>query len=287
MDFLMDLAQFEFMQRAMLAGTLAGIACPLIGTFLVLRHLSLMGDGIGHIAFAGVGAGLLTHVHPVVAAGVAAVGGAIGIEFFREQRRHTGDLVLGIFFYSGISLAAILSGLAGQFNANLLGYLFGSIVTIQPAEIWWMAALTGGVVLIVATGYRGLLAVAFDEESAKTYGLPVRAVNLGIAAMTAITITLSMRVVGILLVAALMVVPVAAAMQLAGSFRGTLLLAVVVSVASVAVGLVASYGLDLPPGATIVLVSVGLFLLATVTSAWRRQIGAKSQGESLRALSGS
>lgn len=252
------------MQRALLGGLLLAVACPLIGAFLVLRRMSLMGDGLGHVAFAGVGLGMFLGVNPVLTAGVTALVGALGIEAVRQRRRESGDLALAVFFYTGISAAAVLSGLAGQFNGSLLSYLFGSILTIAPAELWFIAGLAVAVVAVMAVAWRALLAVASDEEVAQTAGLPVRWLNALVAVLAAVTVTLAMRIVGILLVAALLVIPVAISLQRTKSFTAMLAVAVAHAILAVAVGLVAVFWLDLPPGGTIVLTLVGMFVLTLV-----------------------
>ena len=260
----------EYMQLALAAGLVVGACAPLVGTFLVQKRLSLMGDGIGHVAFAGVAAGLLAGTSPVWTALVAAVIGAVAIEWLRLRRRASGDLALAVFFYSGIAGGVVLTGLAGSLNSGVLTYLFGSILTVSPSDTVTIVALGVLILGAVAATWRALFSVILDEEAARVAGLPVDALSLGLAALAAVTVVASMRVVGVLLVAALMVLPVGTAQRLARSFRATLLWSVAVGVASVVVGLTLARAAGLAPGATIVLVAAAAFLVAAA-------------GESLRA----
>jgi zinc transport system permease protein len=257
----------DYMQLALLAGVVVGSCAPLIGTFLVQRRMSLMGDGIGHVAFAGVAAGLLAGVWPVWTALVAAVGAAVAIEWLRARGRASGDLALALFFYSGIAAGVVLTGLAGSLDAGTLTYLFGSILTVSPADAWTIAALGALIVVVVVVSWRALLSLVLDEEAARVAGLPVERLNLALAALIAVTVVAGMRVVGVLLVAALMVLPVGAAQRLARSFRGTLVAASVIGAGSAVVGLAIARQWDLAPGGTIVLVAAGSFVVAALTSA--------------------
>jgi zinc transport system permease protein len=270
--------ELGFMQRALVAGLVVGAFAPLIGTFLVQKRMSLIGDGIGHLAFAGVAAGLLVGVWPVWTALALAILGALGVEWLRSRGRASGDLALALFFYSGLALGVVLVGLAGSLNANLFGYLFGAILTVSPGELWVTVAL-GAVIAATMTLVRGaMFAVVSDEEWAKVAGLPVDLLNGLLAVVTACAIVTAMRVVGILLVAALMVLPVASGQLLARSFRGTLRWSVLVGEVSVVLGLVASRVWGLAPGGSIVLVAALIFALVGTLS------GRRSTERSLRAL---
>jgi zinc transport system permease protein len=253
----------EFMQLALVAGLIVGLTGPLIGTFLVQKRLSLMGDGLGHVAFAGVAAGLFFGLWPIGVALVAAAAAACAIEWLRSRRRASGDLALAVFFYSGIAAGVVLAGLAGSLN-TVTPYLFGSILTVSRSDALTVAVL--GVVLMVtiAITWRALLAVVLDEQAARVAGLPVDRLNLLLAVLAAVTIVAGMRVVGVLLVAALMVLPVGAANRLARSFRGAMVLASVLGGACAVVGLVAARVWDLAPGGTIVLVAAAVFTVMSI-----------------------
>nr|WP_230322948.1 metal ABC transporter permease [Cellulomonas hominis] len=262
------------MQRALIAAVLVGAAAPVVGTFLVQRRLALMGDGLGHVALTGVALGWLVGTWAglvpqdtlaIPGAVVAALIGSVAIEWVRARGRTSGDLALALMFYGGIAGGVLLIKLAGGTNANLVSYLFGSISTVSTGDLWWTAGLAVGV-LLVGLGLRHVLfAVSHDEEFARGSGLPVTALNMVVAAMSALTVTIAMRVVGLLLVSALMIVPVAVAQLLVGSFSRVMALASGIGIAVSVVGLSITYWEDIPPGATIVLLAIGLYALAAVT----------------------
>jgi zinc transport system permease protein len=253
----------EYMQLALAASLLVGGAAPLVGAFLVQKRLSLMGDGIGHVAFAGVAAGLLFSVWPVWTALVAALIASLGIEWFRAHGRIGGDLALALFFYSGIAAGVVLIQRAGSLNASALNYLFGSVLTVSRADTLTMAVLAIVILVTVLFTWRPMFAVVFDEQAAVVAGLPVAALNFGLAALTAITVVAAMRVVGLLLVSALMVLPVGAAQRLVPSFRGTLIVGSLLGVASAVVGLAVARVASTAPGGTIALVAAAGFAISS------------------------
>jgi zinc transport system permease protein len=256
----MSLFDAEFMRLALAAGAIVGLVAPAVGFFLVQRRLSLIGDGIGHIAFAGVAAGYLLGISPELSALVAAVLGAIGIEQLRARAWAAGDQALALFFYVGIAGGVVMISAADKLNAGLFAFLFGSILTVTTQDLIQVAVLGGGALVVVALLYRGLVATAVDEEAARVSGVPVTALNITLAALAGLTIAISMRIVGILLIAALMVLPAMTAGRLAASLRATLAIAMALGLASVIAGLVAAWYLDLPPGGAIVLVAAGFFV---------------------------
>jgi zinc transport system permease protein len=223
------------------------------------------------VAFAGVAAGLFLDVWPVWTALIAAVGGAVCIEWLRTRGRASGDLALALFFYSGIAGGVVLTGLAGSLNAGVLTYLFGSILTVSHGDAVTIVLLGALTVAMIARTWRALFAVVLDEEAARVAGLPVDALNLLLAALTAVTVVAAMRVVGVLLVAALMVLPVGTAQRLAGSFRATLVIASAVGAGAAVTGLAASRTWALAPGGTIVLVAAALFVLSALAGPWLRR----------------
>lgn len=248
-----------FMQRALLAALITGVTAPAIGTFLVQRRLSLLGDGLGHLAVAGVGLALLTGTAPLPLAVAICVAGSIGIELLRESGRASGDVGLAILFYGGLSGGLLLAGLAGQGTGTLSAYLFGSLLTVTVADLWFIAVL-GAVVLAVVIGLLPqLFAVSADEPFARSIGLPVRLLNIVVVSLAAITVTVSMRTVGLLLVSALMVVPVATANHLVIGFRRGLFVAMGVGAVAALSGAVGSYYLNTAPGSLIVVIAIALF----------------------------
>ncbi|MFJ5707766.1 metal ABC transporter permease [Streptomyces sp. NPDC093105] len=261
----MDFLEPAFMQRALLAAVLVGITAPAVGIYLVQRRQALMGDGIGHVAMTGVGLGFLLNSSPVWMATAVAVAGSVAMELIRAYGKTRGDLALALLFYGGMAGGVLLINLAPTgSNANLSSYLFGSLSTVSTEDVTAISVLAAFVVLVTVGLRRQLFAVSQDEEFARVTGLPVRALNLLIAVTAAVTVTVAMRVVGLLLVSALMVVPVAAAQQLSKSFRATFVLAVATGITVTLAGTVTSYYQDVPPGATIVLYAIGVFVVLTL-----------------------
>lgn len=246
-----------------------GAFAPMIGTFLVQKRLSLIGDGVGHVAFAGVGAGLLTGIWPVWTALIFAVAGAVGVEMLRARRKASGDLALALFFYSGLALGAVFASRTGNLDFETLSYLFGNPYTATHAEVITIVILGAAVAAGVVSLHRALFAVVTDEEWARVAGLPVDRINAVMAAVTAAIVVAGMRIVGILLIAALMVLPVASAQLLARSFSGTLRAAVAIGAVSAGAGLLLARGFDLAPGGAIVLVAAAIF---TVTAIAKRAV---------------
>lgn len=261
---MLEMLSFDFMQRAILAGLLVGLVCPAIGVFIILRKQSLIGDGLGHIAFTGVAAGWLAGVYPVVSATVLTVLAAVGIEELRFRRPAYADMVLAIFAYTGVACAVILSSMAKTSAVNLFGYLFGSIMTVSFQDVAAIAVLTITVLAVLGLFFKEFLFVTFDEEVARVSGLPIRRINLLLAVLTALTVSVAMRVVGILMVSALMVIPAAASLQLSKSFRATLLNAILISEVSVVAGLLTSFLFNFASGGTIVLVAAFFFFIAFI-----------------------
>ena len=268
---MIELWQYEFMQRALVAAVLVGLVTPVIGTFLVQRRLALLGDGIGHVALTGVALGLLTSTSPVLTAAVVSVVGAVLIELVRVRTRTSGDVALALLFYGGIAGGVLLIGLnPGASNATLTEYLFGSVSTVSEQDVVVVAALAVGVITVVAVYGRELFVLCQDEEVARAHGLPVRFLSILLAVTAALTVVIAMRIVGVLMVSALMIVPVAAAQQLSKSFRVTMFLAVAIGLVSSLGGLTTAFYSDLAPGATIVLLALTLFCLAVGVGAVRK-----------------
>ncbi len=258
------------MQLAFATGLVVGLLAPAVGFFLVERRMSLVGDAIGHMAFAGVAAGMLLGVDPVLSALAAAVLGALAIEWLRSRGRTAGDQALALLLYVGIAAGVVMVNAARALNANLFAFLFGSLLTVSPRDLVLIAGLGSLVLVSILVFYRPLLAIALDEEAARVAGMPVARFNLGLALLAAITIATSMRAVGLLLIAALMVLPVMSAGLIAWSVRSTLLIAMAIGAGSVIVGLSLAYGLNLAPAGTIVLVGAAVFAVLLALRGWHR-----------------
>lgn len=258
----MNLLSYEFMQIALLAAVITGLTAPAIGTYIVQRRLALLGDGLGHVALTGVALGILTGTSPLAAAVLVALAGAIGIELLRTYAKASADVALAMLFYGGIAGGVFLINLSGNSAATLNRYLFGSITTMSRGDVILVACL--GVLVLLASIWLApqFFALSHDEEHARVAGVPTRLYGMLIAALAAITIAVSMRTVGLLLVSALMVIPVAAAQQLRPSFRGTHFLAMGFGLFSAVVGLLISASVDAQPGPTIVLLALSVFAAA-------------------------
>ncbi|WP_433529462.1 metal ABC transporter permease [Micromonospora sp. CA-263727] len=267
----MSLFQYDFMLRALVGALIIGLAAPALGIYLVQRRLALIGDGIGHVALTGVGAGLLFQTSPVIMAVIAATLGAIVIELIRERGRTSGDLALALLFYGGIAGGVVLVGLSDSTSANLNAYLFGALTTTSREDLITIAVL-GVAVLVAMIALRpALFAVCHDEEYARVSGLPVRTLNLLLAVTTAITVTIAMRAVGVLLISALMVVPVATAQQVTRGFRGTMAAAMALGLFAAGAGIWLAAIADTAPGASVVVLAIASFVAVTLFAAgWRR-----------------
>ena len=266
----MSLLHYTFMQRALLASVLIGLSAPSVGVYLVQRRLSLIGDGLGHVALAGVAAGVLTSTSPVWTALIAAVAGAVAIELIRAKGRTSGDVALAVLFYGGIAGGVVLISQApGGTPGNLNAYLFGAITTTSQQDLIVFAVLSAIVLLVTHGLGRYLFAVSNDEEYATASGLPVLSLNVLLAVVTAVTVVVSMRVVGLLLISALMIVPIATAQLVAGSFRATVALGTAIGVAVSVAGVSTSFYSDTPSGGTIVLFAIALFVLVAAATGMR------------------
>ena len=261
--------ELEFMRLAFAAGAIVGLLAPAVGFFLVQRRMSLIGDGVGHTAFAGVAAGYLLGISPVLTGLLAAVGGAVGVEWLRTRRTAAGDQALALLFYTGIAAGVVLVSAAGALNANLFAFLFGSILTVTRGGLVLVAVLGLVGLTTIGLAYRALAGVVLDEEGARVAGVPVGLLNVLVSGLAGVTIAVSMRIVGILLIAALMVLPVIAASRVAWSMRSTLVLAMGIGLASALAGLTVAYYADLAPGGSIVLLASGAFVATSLVRAFR------------------
>ncbi|OON80877.1 metal ABC transporter permease [Streptomyces tsukubensis] len=263
----MEMLDYAFMQRALIAAVLVGVTAPAIGTYLVQRRQAIMGDGIGHVAMTGVALGFLLSTSPVWTATAVAVVGSVGMELIRSRGRTSGDIALALLFYGGMAGGVMIINQApGGSTANLTSYLFGSITTVAAEDVTAVVILAAFVIAITLGLRRQLFAVCQDEEFARVTGLPVRLLNLLIAVTAAVTVTVAMRIVGLLLVSAMMVIPVAAAQRVTRGFAATLGLSMVIGVVVSLSGTVSTYYLDAPSGASIVLLAIAVFLVLTAVA---------------------
>lgn len=247
------------MVRAFIAGSMIAVIAPLIGSFLVIRRFSLIADTLSHIALSGVAIGLLTKTQPLVTTVILTVFASVLIEHLRKLKNIPSEAILAMFLPGGLALSIVLISLANGINSNLFGYLFGSITTVRESELWLVLILGIAAMIVISIFHKKLLYSSFDEESARVSGISVDFVNTILLILTAITVSLSMRVVGILLIGALMVIPVTTSMQFAKSFLQTIYFSIGFALLSTIIGLFAAYYLNLPAGGTIVLFALSMF----------------------------
>ncbi len=267
---LLQVFSYSFMVRAFLAGTMIGIVAPMIGTFLVAKRYSLMADSLAHVSLAGVALGLLLGIYPVYAAIIVSIVTAVIIEKLRTQRGVSGEVALAMFLSGGLAVAVVLIGVGHGFGVDLFSYLFGSITTVSETDLWIIGSLGVAVLMLIGLFYKELVAISFDEEAALVNGVPVSAINMTLMVLTALTVSLAMRVVGVLLIGALMVIPVVTAMQLRRSFLHTMMAAVGFSLLAVIGGLLGSYYFNLASGGAIVVTSLGLFFITMALTQSRK-----------------
>ncbi len=257
---MLEIFQYDFMVRSFIAGLIIAIIAPIIGSFLVIRRFSLLSDTLAHVSLVGVAVGFLANINPLITATAVSILAALGMEKLRTQNKTLGETSLALFLSGSLAIATVLIGLAKGFNTNLLSYLFGSIATISLEDTVYMAVAGAVALVIIIIFYKEFLLVSFDEELATAQGLNARLFNNLIVIIAAIVIAVAMRIVGILLVGALMVIPVITATRLGRSFKGTLLISIGLSVFAVITGLFVSFYLDLASGGTIVVISLLLFM---------------------------
>lgn len=269
----MSILSYDFMQRALIAAALVGLISPLIGVFLVQRRLALLGDGMGHVALTGVGLAFLLGTAPIPTAMVTAALGAFLIEFIRYRSRTAGDVALALLFYGGIAGGVLFASLApGKASSSLNAYLFGSLSTVASGDIVALLSLCLVVVILMAIFGREMFAMSLDADLAAVQGIRVRMMSTLLAVLAAVVVVVGMRVVGLLLVSAIMIVPVAAAQQVTRSFRATAAVAVLLGLIASVSGLVTSFVVEVPPGPTIVLEALALFaILALIAVPLRRR----------------
>jgi zinc transport system permease protein len=266
----LEFLDYDFMRRALVAAMLIGLSAPAVGIFLVQRRLALIGDGLGHIAVTGVALGLVVGRAPLFIALLTAIAGAIAIELIRARREAFGEIALAMLFYGGIAGGVVLVSRAPSGARNLDQYLFGSITTTSTADLATFAVLAASILAVTTWLGPALFTVSNDDEFARASGLPVMALNVLLAVLTACTVVISMRVVGVLLVSALMVVPVATAQLLAASFRTTYVIGLAIGFLVALGGVVLSYYVDTPSGGTIVLLAIALFGITVAAQGVRR-----------------
>jgi ABC-type Mn2+/Zn2+ transport system permease subunit len=269
---LIELLQFEFMQRALIVATVTGALCAVIGVYVVLRGMSFIGAGIAHASFGGVAIGFYTGLNPFYTAIFFCTAVAWGIGMVSESRRIREDTAVGIFFASTMALGVLLIGSLKGYNVDLFGYMFGNVLAVTKFDMWAAILLSVVIISIILLLYKEFLFLTFDTEAAEVAGLPVRFLNYLMLTLVAVTIVMSIKAVGIVLVSALIVAPAASAQQLSEDFKKMMTLSIVLGVASTWIGLFASSLLDIASGATIVITATLIFFLCSLFSPHRRSL---------------
>lgn len=259
-----ELFQYEFMQRAFLAGLMIAVCAPLVGMFLVTRRLSLIADTLSHVSLSGVALGLLLGIEPIIPTLIVTSIVAVVIEVLRNNDKLPGDSILAMFLPGGLAVSLVFLSFGKGLNGNLFAYLFGSVTTVQPVDLVLIFLLTLVTVGLIAVYYKKLLFSSYDEDGARLAGIQVVGINLLLLLLTAVVVSVTMRIVGILLVGAMMIIPVMTAARIAKSFKDTLFVSVGVALISVVLGLLLAYFFNLPAGAAIVLVLLSLFGLTQI-----------------------
>ena len=253
---------YAFIQRAIIAGCFMALGCSFLGGFLVLRRFSLIGDGLAHVSFATVALGLLLHTQPMILS-IPLVGlSSLLVLKLNEKAAVYGDAAIGLISSFGIALGVIIASAAGGFNVDLFSYLFGNILSVSGLEVWMTAVISLMAALVIGLFYHDLFAITFDEEYAKVLRIKVRLVNRVLIVLTSLIVVLGIKIVGTMLVSSLIILPAISALQVARSFRTTIALAALFAVSSVVIGIFASYVLNLPSGATIVMINFLFFIVS-------------------------
>lgn len=270
---MLEIFEYQFMLRAFGAGIIVAAIAPLIGTFLVVKRFSLMAETLAHVSLLGVAIGLLTNIPPLLSATITAGVVSLGMERLRSSTKIFGESVLALFLSGSLALSALLISLARGFNTNLFSYLFGSITTVSSEDLITISVLALIVVIVLLLCFKEIFFVAFDEDLAQASGLKAKRMNTLLVVLAAVTVAISMRIVGILLIGALMVIPVLTAIQLAKSFRQVLGLSVIIAEIGVILGLFASYYFNLAPGGAIVLILLLAFCICSFFNSFKKRWG--------------
>ena len=266
---MIELLQYGFVVRGLIAGIIIAVIAPFIGIFLVLRRYSLIADTLSHVSFAGIAIGFLFGINPIITAIIASVVSSIAIERLRISKKVYGESALSLFLSGSLAIAVVLISLYHGFNTNLTNYLFGSIVTVEQSDLYIIAAVSIIVIALLIGFYKELIYISFDEDAAVVSGIPVRLINIVLIVLAALVVALSIPIIGILLISALIVIPVLTALQFRMSFKQTLIIAEVASLFSVIAGIISSFYANLSTGGTIVIIALICFILSFGINSYR------------------
>jgi zinc transport system permease protein len=271
---MIEALQYDFMRNAILAGLLASVACGIVGSYVVVNRVALISGGIAHAAYGGIGLGYFFGFNPVLGAAVFSVGSALGLGVVQRKTRQRTDTLIAVMWAIGMAFGILLVDLAAGYKADLLSYLFGSILAVPTSDLTIMAVLDVAIVALVFLFYKELLSISFDETYAEVSGVKVDAIYLMLLCLVAITVVMLMRVVGLIMVIALLTIPAAIASLFAKSLKSTMVLASALAAVFILVGLALSFALDLTSGAAIILVAGVAYLLSLLFRPHGRRGGA-------------
>ena len=257
---ILEALSYTFMQKALIAGIAVGLICSFMGTFLVLRRYSLFGDGIAHVAFGGISVGLFLGVFPLWTAFIVSIFGGLGLQKLRQSTKISGDAAVAVVLVSGLAVGVILVSSSGGFSVDLFSFLFGSILLISNEDTIMILAISAGIIATLTLLQKQFLHLTFNEEQAKLVGLSTTLLNYAFVVLASITVVTSMRLVGILLISALIVLPNITAMMFGKGFKKTVFISMGIAVISVISGILVSYFLNVAPSGTIVVIAVGILV---------------------------
>jgi len=257
---ILEALSYGFMQKALIAGIAVGLICSFMGTFLVLRRYSLFGDGIAHVAFGGISVGLFLGVFPLWTAFIVSIFGGLGLQKLRQSTKISGDAAVAVVLVSGLAVGVILVSSSGGFSVDLFSFLFGSILLISNEDTIMILAISAGIIATLTLLQKQFLHLTFNEEQAKLGGLRTTLLNYAFVVLASITVVTSMRLVGILLISALIVVPNITAMMFGKGFKKTVFISMSIAVISVVSGILVSYSFNVAPSGTIVVIAVGILV---------------------------
>ena len=257
---IIEALSYGFMQKALVAGIAVGLICSFMGTFLVLRRYSLFGDGIAHVAFGGISVGLFLGVFPLWTAFIVSIFGGLGLQKLRQSTNISGDSAVAVVLVSGLAVGVILVSSSGGFSVDLFSFLFGSILLISNEDTIMILGISAGIIATLTIMQKQFLHLTFNEEQAKLVGLRTTLLNYAFVVLASITVVTSMRLVGILLISALIVIPNISAMMFGKGFKKTVIISMIISVISVVSGILVSYSINVAPSGTIVVIAIGILV---------------------------
>ena len=256
----LEALSYGFVQKALVSGIAVALICSFMGAFLVLRRYSLFGDGIAHVAFGGISVGLFLGVFPLWTAFIVSIFGGMGLQKLRQSTKISGDAAVAVVLVSGLAVGVILVSSSGGFSVDLFSFLFGSILLISDEDMVMILAISAGIIATLTLLQRQFLQLTFNEEQARLAGVPVTLMNYAFVILASVTVVTSMRLVGILLISALVVIPNISAMMFGKGFKKTIGISMSISVISVVTGILLSYYYNIAPSGTIVMIAVAILI---------------------------